>query len=111
MNINDSLKVDWEAFEKQLDTLFFKGCDTYRAGAAALFGKSLEEVTKNERTLVKLVFMRAFRVRGPMWVQSAFEFADEMVGVLQDRGLWKEISDEAGKRLRAAEEAAEAKSK
>lgn len=106
--IDDGVQIDWKAVDAKLDTMFAKDCDTYLMGAAALFNKPAEQVTKNERSLVKLVFMRAFRVRGPVWVQSAFEFADAMANVLQDRGLYTEVAGEAHKRMLAADDAAEA---
>jgi hypothetical protein len=97
---------DWKAFDEQLDALFVKDCDTYMAGAIALFGNvAVMDNPKVLRTKTKLVFLRAFRVRGRAWVQSTFEFADKMANVLQDRGLWKEISDEANKRILAEDEA------
>lgn len=103
--IDDGKVVDWDALNARLDQLFYKGCDPYVAGAAALFDKPLDSVTRTERTMFKVVFTRAMQFRGPAWVQSAFEFADEMVGVLRERGLWKEIEAEATKRIRAADEA------
>ncbi len=83
--------TDWRAIEAKLDALFVKDCDTYKVGAAALFNKSVDQVTKGERQLVKLVFLRAFRVRGPAWVQSAFEYADHVINALRARGQFDEI--------------------
>jgi hypothetical protein len=42
----------------------FTDCDPYRAGAAALFDKVLEEVTQDDRDAVKRVFMRIAARRG-----------------------------------------------
>ena len=97
---------DWKAFEAKLEEMFVKGCDTYMAGAIALFGDvAVKANPKLLRTKTKLVFLHAFRVRGPAWVESAFEFGDKMANVLQDRGLWKEVSDEANKRILAEDRA------
>ncbi len=51
--------------EEQLDGLFAPGCDPYRAGAAALFGKPPAEVTQDERDAVKRVFARMAACRRP----------------------------------------------
>lgn len=50
--------------EQRLDALFTAACDPYQAGAAALFGKSSDAITQDERDIVKRVFMRIAVRRG-----------------------------------------------
>lgn len=106
--IDDGVRIDWKAVDAKLDTMFTKDCDTYLMGAAVLFDKPPEQVTRNERTLVKLVFLRAFRVRGPVWVQNAFEYADHVINELRARGQLDEIDKAVTATMRIEDEEREA---
>jgi len=98
--------MDWKAFEAKLDELFVKGCDTYMAGAMALFDEAAVGANRKIlRTKTKLVFLRAFRVRGPAWVQSAFEYADQLVNILRERGELEAINKIAHARIDAEDKA------
>ena len=52
------------SLEDQLAALFTPDCDPYAAGAAALFGKALADVTQDDRDLTKRVFTRIAAHRG-----------------------------------------------
>jgi hypothetical protein len=82
---------DLKATELRLDDLFVKDCDTYAAGAAFVFEKPLADVTRTERALFKMAFIRAFHLRAPALITSMFDYSDRLIVELQKRGIFNDV--------------------
>jgi len=78
--------------EKQIEALFERQSDPYRAGAAAIFDKVADAVTPEERDLVKRVFLRVLK-RRPEYVSEievlrrASEMFHEIVSSISSKDL------------------------
>ena len=97
---------DRDALELRLDDLFAKDCDPYAGGAAFVFEKPLSEVTKDERWLFKMAFVRAFHHRAPALITSMFDYSDRLIAELQKRGVFDEIDGVISKQMFADEDKA-----
>ena len=51
-------------FERRLNALFAPGCDPYKVGASILFDKPADEISQDDRYLMKMVFMHMAARRG-----------------------------------------------
>lgn len=70
-------------FERKLAELFVRGCDPYLTAATVLFAKPFDEVTLQERDVVKSVFMRILLLR--------HDFVSELEVLRRASNLFHEI--------------------
>ena len=74
--------------------------DPYKAGAAFMLNKNMQDVTNEDRDHFKVALFAVYQTLAPQLVSNDLVFFRMMIGELESRGLWDSVAQAVEKKLK-----------